>query len=100
MQLDKILREDERVRLETNIKQEKKLQFIGSKRKIPGLKLFSYNVNTGELALAETDNELSLSSETLLPQEKRRVIINSDCIYVQALNEKNAWKHLLKLIEK
>lgn len=73
--------------------------FVGSQRKVPGHILFSYNTKTGELKQANIEREVSVDIN-LEPQFKTSVTREKDCIYIQALNEKNARKKLRKIIKK
>lgn len=70
---------------EEAIPQLKKMQSV---RRIPGLTLFKINYVTGEV------------TECLIPGQPvpQRIIIEKDCIYMQALNKKTAIKKYKKMI--
>jgi hypothetical protein len=79
--------------------QRKEIKLVASDRKIPGLTLWEYNQNTGKLQKAKfkTDETLELKSLSVNPEQLRKsnkVIINENCIYFQALNERSARKKL------
>lgn len=57
-------------------------KLLGKTTRIPGLSLFSINVKTGEIVD--------------LGQNQKKVIIDQDCIYRQALNKKNFIKKLFR----
>ena len=80
--------------------QKKEIRFIGSQRSVPGHTLFEYNYATKELNKAkfkiDTLEIKSLSIEHLKLNHKK-VIVNENCYYLQALNQKNAIKKLKKI---
>jgi hypothetical protein len=79
--------------------QKKEIKLIGKQRKIPGLTLFEFNTKTKKLTIAKfkTDETLELKSLSVNPeqlQKSSKVIVNENCFYFQALNEKSARKKL------
>lgn len=80
--------------------QKKEIRFIGSQRSVPGHTLFEYNYKTNELQKAkfkiDTLEIKSLSIDHLQLNHKK-VIVNENCYYLQALNQKNALKKLIKI---
>lgn len=80
--------------------QKKEIKLIGQQRKIPGHTLFEYNEVTKELIPAKfrpASVMISYSSmEGSQTTTTHTVIINEHCLYVQALNKKNAFKKLTK----
>lgn len=77
-------------------KQKKELKLIGQQRFIPGLTLFSFNLKTGEIKVAEMNTEVSLDLMTRLPKYTKKLLIERFCIYRQALNKKNFIKKLIR----
>lgn len=77
-------------------KQKKELKFIGNQRAIPGLTLFSYNLETGEIKVAEIVTEAALDYKTRQPIYKKKLVIERFCVYRQALNKKNFIKKLIR----
>jgi uncharacterized protein (UPF0216 family) len=65
---------------------EKKI--ITSLRKIKGLSLYELNLKTNEVKKVETKTKAKVVGDTY--KLKEEVVYNSDCIYIQALNLKNA----------
>jgi hypothetical protein len=66
---------------------EKELKLKGQMKPKRGHKLFEYNTKLNELQLAKFE-----------PKEigqNKKVIIRKDCVYVTALNKKNAVKRLM-----
>lgn len=61
--------------------------------------LFEYNKETLEIKIAKYKIEKTAFITNVLKghKEKRKVIVNKQCYYIQALNEKNAIKKLRKL---
>ena len=82
------------VRTEVVQQQQREYKLIGKLRRRPGHTVFSLNVKTGEIKPAPMvcDATLTMSGKT----EKRRIDIESDCIYRQALNKKNFIKILVR----
>lgn len=97
--MDRLLPILEKERIEKNNievvqQQEKKTKLIGKSRRIPGHTLFSYNKITGEVKEAKYINEAIMEGNRLV--EKRKLLMEKDCIYGQALNKKNYIKKLSK----
>lgn len=76
-------------------KKKKEIKYIGSQRPIPGLTLFSYNTSTGEIKKAPMKSTAILVRNGV--SFKKEVLIEKDCIYLQALNRKNLIKKIQKL---
>ncbi len=78
---------------------EKQLKFVEQKRPHSGHKCFEINTKTNEINLAEFKEE-AISFEDArsgIISGKRKVIIKEGCVYVTALNKKNAIKKYNKL---
>lgn len=82
------------VRKEVEQQQQLEYKLIGKQRRRPGHTVFSLNVKTGEIKPAPMicDVVITMSGKT----EKRRINIEPDCIYRQALNKKNFVKILVR----
>lgn len=77
--------------------QRKEFRLIGSQRRIPGLLLFEYDLTTGDLRRASMKTEIALTVDGKL--DKTHEVRSRDlCLYVQALNEKNAMKKVLQML--
>ena len=94
MKLDKQEQGLTKNRIEVVEKKKNEIRYIGSKRLIKGLTLFSYNRVTGEIKKAPMKSTAVLTESGLVL--KNEVITEKDCFYDQALNEKNFIKHLKK----
>lgn len=77
-------------------KKQHELKFIGKQRKIAGLTMFSYNIETGEIKIAPMNDEVAIDSRTMRPVSEHKLVIERDCIYRQALNKKNFVKRLMR----
>ena len=75
-------------------KQKHEQVFIGSRRKVPGHTMFSFNTVTKEIKVAPVKREAILDYRTRTPKYKESRIVEKDCIYHQALNKKNFIKVL------
>lgn len=84
--------------LRTEQLQKKKNEFhlIGHERRVKGHTLFCFNKVTKKLKVAPMNHEcmLCLDGSVIC---KNNVTVEKDCVYVQALNEKNARKKLIKM---
>lgn len=98
--LDKEIKKD---KIEIVGQQEisKGLKLVGKTRKVPGHTLFEFNYKTNTLRRAEfikQENILEFSQAKMAFDKKvkqiNKVKIEENCIYVQALNLKNAIKVL------
>ncbi len=69
---------------------------VNSTKKVKGHTLFSYNEKTGEWKVAPVRTE-SIVRMNGTVVNKTVVAMEPDCIYIQALNLKNAKKKLQKL---
>jgi len=83
---------------------KKQIVFIGSQIKINGLTMFEFNPTALTLVEAKyKEANVSLKQSRIphyLPQGKYQVvqtlITNEGCVYVQALNKKNAFKKIAR----
>ena len=74
----------------------KELKYIGSILHQSGHTLFEINLNTGIIKEAVITREVSVGIDGK-PIFKRKVNINKECYYLEALNVKNAKKKFLKM---
>ena len=79
------------------MKQKAKLH--GSIRPQKGHTLFELNLKTKEIKPA-TFEELDFVVNQITNGKKKKVIMQTDCIYISALNEKNALRKFFKSIKK
>ena len=82
----------------TNKQQEERkapaeFHFVGAENRVRGHILFSYNTKTGEWKQAPLRREAQVGIDGK-PVFKTIVAKEPDCIYIQALNLKNAMKRL------
>ena len=71
---------------------EKKKVFLGSATVRPGHRCFEVNTKTNDIVEAEYKYEATYGKAT-----KKTVTTKEDCVYILALNKKNALKHFNKL---
>lgn len=79
-------------------KKQHEFHFIGDVKRIKGHILFSYNTVTKEIKQAVIERTVEIGID-FQPIYKNKVCVEKDCIYVQALNEKNAIKKINKLVK-
>lgn len=78
--------------------QKKEIKLLGSQRKVAGHTMFEYNLLTKEIKPALYD-EVKIQvngSQAHQNTTRYKLVINEQCFYVQALNQKNALKKLIK----
>ena len=85
------------VRVEHTIKQQQEYKLIGKARRKPGMTLFSYNTQTGEMKPADIEHECAMTFDGGV-SHKAKVKIEPHCIYGQALNLKNWEKKVNKML--
>lgn len=78
--------------------QETQYQKIGQYRPHPGHKMYEYNRTTGALELAKLERVDLNYTEVIngSTAAKYKVVVSKNCIYIPALNEKNAKRKLAK----
>ena len=84
-----------------NDEKEIKTKVVGSFVIKPGLKIWEYNAETGELKLAEVevDQNKTITLDDVKTGKRmshNKIKQKDDCLYVMALNKKNAKKKILK----
>ena len=84
------------LRMEQIQKKKNEFHLIGQERRIKGHTLFCFNVATKKIKVAPMKQDIVLGLDGVVIY-KNSVTIEKDCIYVQALNEKNARKKLIKM---
>lgn len=84
--------------LRTEQVQKKKNEFhlVGEERRVKGHTLFCFNEVTKKIKVAPMNQECMLGLDGSVIY-KNNVTVEKDCVYVQALNEKNARKKLIKM---
>lgn len=84
--------------LRTEQVQKKKNEFhlVGEERRIKGHTLFCFNEVTKKIKVAPMNQEIEMGMDGSVIY-KNNVTVEKDCVYVQALNEKNARKKLIKM---
>lgn len=91
-----------------DVDKKKELILIGNQRKIEGLNLWEINTITGEIQQAQYEkinlviNDFSPKAILAFCQKiNHRVLVNANCVYIQATNKVNALRKFRKqLIEK
>ena len=84
------------LRTEQVQKKKAEFHFIGEEKRVKGHILFCFNEVTKKLKVAPMNHECMLSLDGSVVY-KNNITVEKDCVYVQALNEKNARKKLIKM---
>lgn len=87
----------ERTRTEQLERQKQKPRYLGSTIFRPGMRLYQFNYKTGECREIGTERRLEfdpVSGNKVTRSVK--VLYDPDCVYFQALNERNAIRKLVK----
>jgi hypothetical protein len=98
MNLTPHINEKDMDQLRTKQVQKKKNEFhlIGQERRIKGHTLFCFNLVKREIKVAPMNQEIEMGMDGSVIY-KNNVTVEKGCVYVQALNEKNARKKLIKM---
>lgn len=85
---------DEKAKTEVSQQKKQEIKFIGKLRRNPSHTLFSYNIVTKVIKVAEIDRPDTVNFKDLEPIGSTRIVVEKDCVYRQALNVKNFIKIL------
>lgn len=77
-------------------KQQSEYKLVSRIKKNPGRILFSFNRKTGEIKRASITHKVSIGLD-MKPITTTKTVIEPDCYYEQALNEKNFRKRLKRI---
>ena len=90
--------DNEPTRTERLERQKQEQRYWGSTNLLPGMRLFEFNYKTGECREIDTTTTLELDVATGKPTARRAVKVqyNPDCVYLQAINNRNAIRKLVK----
>lgn len=79
---------------------QQEYKYIGSIKYRPSLTLWQFNIETEELKSVKVTvkEQLVWASKGNCTKKTRSVIYEDKCVYVQALNRKNAEKKILRFI--
>lgn len=77
-------------------KQQSEYKLVSRIKKNPGHILFSFNRKTGEIKRASITHKVSIGFD-MKPITTTKAVIEPDCYYEQALNEKNFRKRLKRI---
>lgn len=77
-------------------KQQTEYKLVNRIKKNPGHILFSFNRKTGEIKRASITHKVSIGLD-MKPITTTKTVIEPDCYYEQALNEKNFRKRLKRI---
>lgn len=87
----------DKVVIEEQSELKKQLKFLGSMKLKPGHTLFQVNKKTLEISRAEFQKNDAVYGKNGVKTSKK-LVVNDDCIYIPALNERNVKKKVLKLL--
>ena len=79
--------------------QRKEISRIGTVRRLPGLKLYEYDLTTGEIREADVKTEATLKLDGPMGRTGK-VDAKELCLYVQALNLPNAVRKFRELLRR
>ena len=84
------------LRIEQVIKNKNEFHLIGSQRKVKGHTLYAFNTVTKEIKVAPVERKVFFGFNGNITY-KNELTVEKNCIYLQALNEKNARKRLIRM---
>lgn len=84
------------LRIEQVIKKKNEFHLIGSQRRVKGHTLYAFNTVTKEIKVAPVERKVFFGFNGNMTY-KDELTVEKDCICIQALNEKDARKRLVRL---
>lgn len=83
-----------------NDEKPSELKHVGTLKPKKGHRVFEVNISTLEIneAAYEEKTDFVLSNDKMKNSKRKKLIMNKDCVYVSALNAKNAIKKINKKI--
>jgi len=76
---------------------QKGVKWIGQiKKPHNGMTMFCYNIEDESIKVAEIVREVSYDAETGFPMTKARLQVQKGCLYIYAINKKNALRKIQK----
>lgn len=85
---------DEKAKTEISQQKKQEIKFLGKIRRNTSHTLFSYNLVTKEIKVAELEKPDTINFKDLEKIGNTKIIIEKNCVYRQALNKKNFIKIL------
>jgi hypothetical protein len=85
-----------KTQIEKQAEQKQEYKHIGSIKLKRGHYLFKFNIQTKELTSVEIERRVGIGLDKQ-PVKENKVLFEKDCIYIGALNKKNAYKKLIKI---
>ena len=99
--MDQELKHKNADRIEVEVKKEVEYKLEMRMVRIKGLSVFSYNMKTGLVEKVGIKEKVAVDfTKTNKTVKKQEASHHADCIYVQALNMKNAKKKFTKMVTK
>lgn len=95
MNLTGIEEKEEAVRIELVAKKQNEYRLVGRVTRRPGHRLFEFDKNTGTVVEAQCSVKVELGNDGK-PVQRTITQVHANCIYLQALNLKNARRILIK----
>jgi hypothetical protein len=83
-----------------NVDQQKEYKFIGSLRKMRGMKQYVFNLKTFTLKELEIKKETKVGFDKKAISSDKAIINPNEEIIIQAMNVKNANKKAIKILNK
>src|SRR5690554_6095561 len=98
MNLENQIKQKAEVVETVNDEKPAELKYVGSLKIKRGHRVFEVNISTLEINEATYDEKTDfvLSNDKMKNSKRKKLIINKDCVYVSALNAKNAIKKINK----
>lgn len=89
-------KDSDNLRTEQVFKKKNEFHLIGSQRKVKGHTLYAFNTVTKEIKVAPVERKVFFGFNGNMTY-KNELTVEKNCIYLQALNEKNARKKLVRM---
>lgn len=95
MYLTGLEEKEDAVRIELVAKKQNEYRLVGRVTRRPGHRLFEYDKTTGTVVEAQCSVKVALGDDGK-PVKRTITQVHANCIYLQALNLKNARRILIK----
>lgn len=98
MKIDKLKQDKDKLEISAEIPNKREEKYIATLHPQKGHSCFEMNLVTKEIKLAEFENVVVnyLDAANGNHTKKSKIIVKKNCLYVTALNEKNATKKFIK----
>lgn len=93
MKVEKHILETEEIQLQRQVEAKKELKFIGQVKMERGQKFYQLDMQSKMITVANVDAVIDIHGNL-----KRKIVTKDECLYVPAINLKNAERKFIKML--